>query len=182
MSAEPFLESSTITLHKRNTCVLYGKTICLDCVNDLRKDLFSKRSFSMENTPHNTGSTATTVKPSSVSNKYLLNNSANHLFGTITRKIWTVDSWAPLWTLTKGYQTLQGSPEVWLQKWPPLFSEESRPGWWIIMHCIMPLRWPIWTRALNCLFLYKSELRIHLMYYYLMSGYFMTIHSNSLPG
>ncbi|CAJ1084188.1 Sodium/potassium-transporting ATPase subunit alpha [Xyrichtys novacula] len=54
MAAEPHQlsqESKTFALLERYTCVLYDKTTNIENVNDLRKDLFAKKSLSMENIP-----------------------------------------------------------------------------------------------------------------------------------
>ena len=55
IAAPPFelleIDSLTFKLLERYTCVLYSKTAHEDCVNELRKGLFSQKSQTMENIP-----------------------------------------------------------------------------------------------------------------------------------
>ena len=55
MTADPIQllsqELKSFALLERYTCVLYDKTTDIENVNDLRKDVFDKKSLSMKNIP-----------------------------------------------------------------------------------------------------------------------------------
>ena len=95
-------ETNIFALLERYTCVLYDKTTNLEKFNDLRKDLFSQKCLSMENTP-TTQAALIQHSNSAVYQASIWSKGLQAIQSVLSPEKygWTKldDSWTPLWTL-----------------------------------------------------------------------------------